>query len=49
MVVEFILKKKWDEILEHPQDRALYSECMEEMADLGEEITERLCLMFTDH
>ena len=21
-VVEFILKKKWDEILEHPQDRA---------------------------
>ena len=24
-VVEFILKKKWDEILEHPQDRSLYS------------------------
>ena len=33
-VVEFILKKKWDEILEHPQDRASILECMEEMADL---------------
>ena len=28
-VVEFILKKKWDEILEHPQDRASILECME--------------------
>ena len=33
-VVEFILKKKWDEILEHPQDRASILECMEEMVDL---------------
>lgn len=33
-VVEFILKKKWDEILEHSQDRASILECMEEMADL---------------
>ena len=28
------MKKKWDEILEHPQDRASILECMEEMADL---------------
>ena len=33
-VVEFILKKKLDKILEHPQDRASILECMEEMADL---------------
>ena len=33
-VVEFILKKKWDESLEHPQDRASILECMEEMIDL---------------
>ncbi len=32
-VVEFILKKKWDEI-SNLQDRASILECMEEMADL---------------
>ena len=30
-VVEFILKKKWDEILEHPQDNNLKSDFGEEM------------------
>ena len=29
-----LFEKKWDEILEHPQDRASILECMEEMADL---------------
>ena len=33
-VVEFILKKKWDEILEAPQEKASILECMEEMAAL---------------
>lgn len=33
-VVEFILKKKWDEILETPQEKASILECMEEMAAL---------------
>ena len=33
-VVEFILKKKWDEILEAPQERTSITECVEEMAAL---------------
>ena len=33
-VVEFILKKKWDEILEAPQKKTSILECMEEMASL---------------
>lgn len=33
-VVEFILKKKWDEILEAPQEKTSILECMEEMASL---------------
>ena len=33
-VVEFIFKKKWDEILESPQEKASILECMEEMASL---------------
>ena len=33
-VVEFIMKKKWDEILETPQERASILECMEEMVAL---------------
>ena len=36
-VVEFILKKKWDEILEAPQEKASILECMEEMATLVRE------------
>ena len=33
-VVEFILKKKWDEILEAPQEKTSILECMEEMVSL---------------
>lgn len=33
-VVEFIMKRKWDEILEKPQEKTSIVECMEEMADL---------------
>ena len=33
-VVEFIFKKKWDEILESPHEKASILECMEEMAAL---------------
>ena len=33
-VVEFIFKKKWDEILEAPQEKSSILECMEEMAAL---------------
>ena len=33
-VVEFILKKKWDEILETPQEKSSILECMEEIAAL---------------
>ena len=33
-VVEFIFKKKWDEILEAPQEKASILECMEEMASM---------------
>lgn len=33
-VVEFILKKKWDEIQEAPQEKNSILECMEEMASL---------------
>ena len=33
-VVEFIFKKKWDEILESPQEKSSILECMEEMAAL---------------
>lgn len=33
-VVEFIFKKKWDEILEAPQEKSSILECMEEMATL---------------
>lgn len=36
-VVEFIFKKKWDEILEAPQEKASILECMEEMATLVRE------------
>ena len=36
-VVEFILKKKWDEILEAPQERTSITECVEEMAALIKE------------
>lgn len=31
-VVEYILKRKWDEILEEPQEKTSILECMEEMA-----------------
>ena len=31
-VVEFIMKKKWDEILEAPQEKSSILECMEDMA-----------------
>ena len=33
-VAEFILKKKWDEILEAPQERTSITECVEEMSAL---------------
>ena len=33
-VVEFILKKKWDEIQEAPQEKNSILECMEEMVSL---------------
>ena len=33
-VVEFVLKRKWDEIQEAPQEKNSILECMEEMADL---------------
>ncbi len=34
-VVEFILKKKWDELQEAPQEKNSILECMEEMASLA--------------
>ena len=33
-VVEFVLKRKWDEIQEAPQEKNSILECMEEMASL---------------
>lgn len=33
-VVEFIMKKKWDEILEAPQEKSSILECMEDMDNL---------------